>query len=454
MNSLRNNSRRFLLIPALAAVGAGLCALLVPMESRNVEQHLIGFPDSDFLAQHARPWVLAAICFLPAIAAAAYSLGGILDRYITRRFLGMFTICLSALFIIWMLLDLADKIGDFRQSGNIAATVLTYYGTRLPAVLLLLLPYCLLLALLESLGKLSTHREIIAMIQSGRGVMRITFPLIVAGSFCTLFTLGLNYHWAPTAEGLQDEILDDATGRDVTEATQVLYRNLHNRRLWMVSSFPPNYQNGMPLRGVEVTTTDDRQMITSRLSADQATWNRETREWTFQGAVVSSFQPGKPPIFTTHDTPLDIAGWTETPWQIIKPGLPAEYLGIPDLNAWLQTHELHPQTADPAPYLTHWHYRWALPFTCLVTVLLATPLSIHFARRGAGGGIFLAVVLSALMLLFNTIVLAFGESGNLDPIISAWLPNSAFALLGIYLYRRRISGRPIYRSLRRLMVPD
>ncbi len=84
-------------------------------------------------------------------------------------------------------------------------------------------------------------------------------------------------------------------------------------------------------------------------------------------------------------------------------------------------------------------------------MLLATPLAIHFSRRGPGGGIFLAVVLSALMLLVSNIVLAFGEAGTLRPALAAWLPNIAFTLLGIDLFRRRITGRPIYHSLRKLL---
>lgn len=143
--------------------------------------------------------------------------------------------------------------------------------------------------------------------------------------------------------------------------------------------------------------------------------------------------------------------WSETPWQLIKPGLSAPYLGIPDLTTWLDSNARHHGFADPSPYITHWHYRWALPFTCLVTVLLATPLAIHFSRRGAGGGVFLAVVLSALMLLVNNISLAFGEAGTIPPWLSAWLPNTGFAVLGLYLFRRRITGRPIYQSLMHLL---
>ena len=149
-------------------------------------------------------------------------------------------------------------------------------------------------------------------------------------------------------------------------------------------------------------------------------------------------------------------GWSETPWQLIKPGLAAGTLGIPDLNGWLRSNAAKrltlPNRNAAAPYLTQWHYRWALPFTCLVTVLLAAPLSIHFSRRGPGGNVFLAVTLSALMVFISNITLNFGEAGLLRPALAAWLPNLAFSLVGLYLFRSRITGRPLHRSLLRLFT--
>ena len=450
---LRRHSQLFLLILALAALGAGFCALVVPAESRAVTQQLIGFPDSDVQSQLARPAILAALCFLPSLACLLYSLGGILDRYITRQFLAIFSICLTALFLIFLLIDLSDKISDFLGSSHVLRTIGKFYATRFPAILLLLLPYSLLLALLHALGKFSTNREIIAMIQSGRGVLRITLPLMIAGIFCTLLSLGLNYHWAPIAEGHLNAILAEASDKPATQATQVLYRNPENRRLWMIGSFPRNYHKGQALLNVEITTTDEHHMLQSRLSATSALWNRNTRQWTFDHPVLSRFPPGRPPEFENPQDSLTIDGWCETPWQLIKPGISAEYLGIPDLNAWLQSHPRLQSFADPAPYLTQWHYRWAMPFTCLVTVLLATPLAIHFSRRGPGGGVFLAVVLSALMLLTSNIALALGQAGTLQPALAAWLPNIIFTLLGIELFHRRIHGKPIYYTLRKLL-PD
>jgi lipopolysaccharide export system permease protein len=435
MSFLGSHKRVLWLILALAALGAGGAAWIVPAEAQAVARHLLGFPDSDAAAHRLRPVLLGLLCAMPALACIAYALGGTFDRYLTRQFLGIFAICLSALFLIWLLIDLGDKVGDARS----------------PAVLLLLLPYSLLLALLYSLGKLSSSREIIAIIQSGRGILRVTLPLIIAGFFCTGVAMILNYHWAPVAEGGQDEILAEAGGKTATEATQVLYRNAGDRRLWMIGAFPRDYEKGVPLRNVEITTTTVDHRIESRISATSASWDRGSRRWSFEDARVSNHLPDAEPEFEDRVGVLVHDGWRETPWQLIKPGLSAAYLGIPDLNTWLRANSRHQAFADPSPYLTQWHYRWALPFTCLVTVLLATPLAIHFSRRGPGGGIFLAVVLSATMMLVSTIVLAFGEAGTIRPILAAWIPNIAFALLGLYLFRRRITGRPIYHSLRKLL---
>lgn len=451
MNSPHSRYLRFLLPVVLAIVGGILCALLIPGEMDSVKQQLIGFPDSDVAAHQARPYVLGALCFLPALGGLIYCFGGTLDRYIARQFASIFGVCISALLTIWLLMDLSDKMGQFRESGHFVQTALTFYGARSPAVLLLLLPYSLLLALLYSLGKLSGNREIIAMVQAGRSVIRITVPLIVAGILFSLLSLGLNYHWAPFAEGMQEEILDVATGKDAAKAKKVLFRDPTNRRLWMIGSFPPNYQFGESLRNVEVTTTRADQTLESRLTASSATWDRVTHRWTFEDPAVGTYQPGQPAVYTTSTSPLTVDGWSETPWQLIKPGLSAAHLGLPDLCGWLNTNTANGTFANPAPYQTQWHYRWALPFTCLVTVLLATPLAVHFARRGPGGGVFLAVVLSALMLLFSSISLALGEAGIIRPLHAAWLPNLAFAFLGLYLFRRRITGQPIYLVLRRFL---
>jgi len=439
------------LAAALAIGGAVVGWLLVAAESSVVERHLLGFPNAHAATHLFRPTVLAMLCALPALATLCYALGDTLDRYMTRQFGGIFGITLGALFLIWMLVDVNDNLSDFRDSKNMFATMGQFYLARSPSILLTLLPYSLLLALIYTLGKLSKDREFIAMIQSGRSIVRITLPLVIAGLFATLLCTGLNYHWAPVSEGNRDAILKRARGLPVVEASDVLYYNAREKRLWMIGTFPEDYEKGEPLLDVEITKILSDHSIGSRLSAKRAFWDRETRVWSFHETVIARFEPGEPPQFEWSMEPLERSDWAESPFELIRPGLSPSHLGIPSLSGWLrQSQSTHP-SHSPAAYRTQWHYRWALPFTCLVTVLLATPLSIHFSRRGPGGGVFLAVVLSALLMVLSSITLALGESETIGPMFAAWLPNLIFTCIGLYLYQRRISGRPIYQEIRRLL---
>jgi lipopolysaccharide export system permease protein len=217
----------------------------------------------------------------------------------------------------------------------------------------------------------------------------------------------------------------------------------------MIGAFPHDYQKGAPLKFVEITTSNEQNQIETRLSADSASWDPATRRWTFENATVATHQDGMPPDFKKSDGPLVIDSFEETPMQLIKPGLSAEQLGIPDLNGWLKARAAGLNFADPAPYRTEWHYRWAMPFTCIVSVMLAVPLAVNFSRRGPAGSIALAVGFSAIMLLISTIVLAFGHAGDMPPVLAAWLPNFAFFALGVYLFKQRIHGRPLFKRQRK-----
>jgi lipopolysaccharide export system permease protein len=447
-----NLKSRWLTAIVLTILGAVAAFILFPIEQAAVKEQLTGFPDSHILSHRLRPFILVGLCLMPAIAAVAYTLGTTFDRYLSRQFLSIFGICLAALFSVWMLLDLNDNLGDFSESKNMITAVIGFYVLRSPAILLILIPYTLLLANIYCLGKFSKSNEIISMIQSGTSIVRVSAPLIFGGLWCSVLLLGLNYHWAPHVEGKGDDMIAIAQGRPILQAQNVLYRDPDSQRLWMVEAFPKDFTKGEPLQGIEITTMRADRTIKTRLSSPLATYSRKDRTWTFENPLIGRFTEGEAPIFEQMQEPLVRKTWNETPSQIIKPGLSVEYLGIPELNTWLISPLADQMTSNRPAYLTQWHYRWALPITCIVTVLLAAPLSVHFARRGAGSGVFLAVALSLAMLFVSTIALALGESGTLKPMIAAWLPNIGFSLLGFYLYHRRITGQPIYRTVKRLLT--
>lgn len=444
------------LLPALglAALGAALAMWLVPVEQHAVEEHLIGFPRADPDTHRLRPVVLAILCFLPALGAIAYALAGTLDRYLARRSLLAIGVCFLALVLIWLLLDLNDNLSDFNEADNTSSFMLRYYGVAFGPMFLQLAPFALLLGLLYCLGQLSASREIVAMIQSGRGVARVIAPLTCIGVFLSAACALFNYHLAPWGDGYRQAIVELATEGSASQARDVLYHNTDNRRIWFVGRFPYEYAKGSPLQQIQITSKNEAGQITSRFYADFASWNINTREWRFQGAWTCKMSPEDPsvllPRWEKMESPLVIRNWKETPWQIVNPGLRASELGVPGLHSWLKQNEAA-SWVNRRPFLTQWHHRWAHPWICLVVVLLGAPLGIVFTRRGIAGGVAVAVFLSAMMLFTTEVFVALGDSGYLAPIAAAWGTNILFTCIALLLLWRRISGKPIYQSLKNFL---
>ena len=434
---------------ALSVLGLALCTWIIPREIIAVDEHILGFPDTDILGHQLRPILLGLLCMLPAIGAWLYRFSGQLDRYMARQFLSAFSLCMGALMAVMLLTDLQDKMSDFAEADNVIGILGSYYGIFVPAMVVFILPYVLLLALLYCLGKMSRHQEIVAMIQTGRGVFRIVMPLLITGLFCSVVCLIYNYHWGPWTEGHKKLIMDIAKNGEADRARSVLYRDSESKRVWLVGSFPNKFETTGTLRNVTVRSFNDGGHPTTKLEADTAVWSRINKNWTFSNVQLIDLQASPVPVRIPTDESISRV-WQETPWQIIKPGLDQSHLGIPELNSWLTAHD-GVLWANRRPYLTQWHYRLAQPVICLITVLLAAPLGIVFSRRGIGGGVSIALFLCAGMLFSSSFFLTFGEAGHMPPALAAWSTNIFFFLIALYLFNRRITGRPIYQSLKKLL---
>jgi lipopolysaccharide export LptBFGC system permease protein LptF len=56
----------------------------------------------------------------------------------------------------------------------------------------------------------------------------------------------------------------------------------------------------------------------------------------------------------------------------------------------------------------------------------------------------MTIIFAIHLVLFTSVALALGESGNLSPQLAAWLPIGFFALLGCWLMQRRVAGRALW----------
>jgi LPS export ABC transporter permease LptG len=369
----------------------------------------------------------------------------LLDRYVLRNFFEPFFLCFFGFLAIWLIFDLSDNGPEFLNGHASLKTVLGFYLTQLPAIILIVLPVGLLLALLFSLSKMSRSNEIISMLGAGCSVVRVIMPLLIVGVLASGVLFALNYKLVPHAEGNKKLALAQiARGQRTTEHPALeghLFRDRETLRTWYVRKMKP----GDPtLMDVVIHQQDAHANVTRTWYARRAIWDAKTSHWVLQRGMAKIFDlEGKEERrvdFTNGVAPID--GWRETPWRISSSSFEAQSLSVPELRDYLKYNNDFPK-AQLAPYRTHLAQRFALPWNCFAVVLVAAPLGIVFSRRGIFAGVVASIFIFFGMIFATNLCLALGKGDRLSPFAAAWTPNLVVAGVGLVLLYMRSTNRDL-----------
>ena len=365
----------------------------------------------------------------------------LLDRYIVRNFLQPYVYCIIGFLSIWLIFDLSDNSAQLFDQRTPVLAVLQFYAGQIPQVLVILLPVALLLALLFSLGRMSRANEIVSMLTAGVSVPRVAFPLLVIGVLTTGVTLALNYSLAAHAELARKVFFDDLTrgGRREVVISGQVFRNRTDDRTWFIAHFRPGSNH---FNGVQIVQQDADQNIVRNYLASDAYFDPAHKAWRLEQAKVVDYDRAGNITNEKMESALTIEGWSETPYRLSSANVRPEFLGISELREYLRFNSDFPE-ALLAPFRTELEYRWALPWTCFVVTIMATPLGIGFSRRGILSSVAAAILLVFSMNFLTHLFLALGEGDRVSPFAAAWTPNFIFVLIGLYLLRLRATNREV-----------
>jgi lipopolysaccharide export LptBFGC system permease protein LptF len=289
---------------------------------------------------------------------------------------------------------------------------------------------------------MSRRNELISMLGAGRSVVRLLMPLIVLGLVLTAFCAALNYSAAPHAGAVKKEILDDLRKGDDLNRKAIrghLFRNREDHRSWYISRLNPSIER---LAWIMIMQEDQNGVLLRNYYADLATYDHATRTWKLEKGKVVDFTPQGDVKEQRWFESLKLRNMSETPWRISSSVLDANFLSVPELREYLRNNADFTELRL-APYRTQLSYRWALPWGCLVAVLIAGPLGIIYSRRGLMGSITMAIGLFFLLILSNSVFLALGKGGRIDPALAAWLPVLIFGGIGLVMLWMRTTNREV-----------
>jgi LPS export ABC transporter permease LptG len=366
----------------------------------------------------------------------------LLDRYVIGNFLQVYLYCIAGFVSIWLIFDVSDNISSFIDNHIPLSLVARYYGTQLPQVFIILLPVSLLLSLLFTLGRMSRANEIVSMLTAGVSLPRVLAPLIGMGFLTVAASMALNYSLAPHAELARKTFVAEAQAHPGRSIQGQVFRNRTDLRTWFVQNFRLGDNK---FNNIQVLQQDEKDNIVMSYTAGRAEYRPDTKTWDLDNVRAAVYDPAGNIIKEEFYPSLKIEHWSETPFRLRSANVQADSLSVPELREYLYFNGDFPATLL-APFRTHFQYRLALPWTCLVVVLMAAPLGIGYSRRGVLGSVAVAIVLVFLHgYLFTHLFLALGEGAHIPAWIAAWTPNIAFMVIGLYLLYLRASNREMPR---------
>jgi LPS export ABC transporter permease LptG len=355
------------------------------------------------------------------------------DRYITRNFLQAYLYCIIGFVAIWFIYDISDTISTFLDLHFTFGRVLQFYVTQIPQILVILLPVALLLALLFVLGRMSRANEIVSMLTAGRSLIRILRPLFLLGILTTGVSFALNYSVAPHAEMARKIFLAEEKGGGEGQ----IFRNRRESRTWFIQHLRPKSN---VFDNVEVLQQDSSDHVNMAFLAERAEFDPRDHTWTLTNAKIVHYDSAGNITSEYVEESVAIRHWTETPYRLRSANMRAELMSLPELRDYLNFNSDFPDTLL-APFRTHYHYRIALPWTCLVVALIAAPLGVGFSRRGVLTSVATAILLVFVMMFCTNLFLALGEGDRIPAWIAGWAPAIIFGAIGLYLLQLRSSNR-------------
>lgn len=370
----------------------------------------------------------------------------ILDRYVLAKFLLPFIYCFFGFIAIWFIFDLSDNLPDFLEgklfrSAEGFSTLLSYYQSQIPQIVLVSLPIGMLLALLYSLTAMSRSNEIISMLGAGVSVTRVIVPLFGVALVLVGVTTWFNYESAPHAEMVKKQMLREIKKGQKMEPgiSGHLFRNREDARTWFMRRIQPN-KNVM--RDIQIVSQDKDGNIVKEWFAHQAEFDFNSKEWTLFNTKYVELSPDGTILKQEYNERLVIPGWRETPLRIGSSVLQADFLSVPELHDYLEYNSDYPPPLLAA-YRTHLEYRWALPWVCLIVVMLAAPMGIVYSRRGILGGVAIAIGLFFSLVFVSSLFIALGKGSRVSPFVAAWGPLIAYFFIGLWLLWYRSTNRDL-----------
>ncbi|MEJ2427800.1 MAG: LPS export ABC transporter permease LptG [Deltaproteobacteria bacterium] len=352
----------------------------------------------------------------------------IVSRYISLELAKIIAICLGAFIAIYLVIDFFERIDDFLEAKLPLSLALHFFMLKLPLVIQQGIPMSVLMGTLITLGLMVWSNELLVLKASGIGPVLVVGPIVALALLASTLDFALSEYLVPLTSTRANyiwnvRVMNRPSPTSFAEE-KVWYksgRTIYNIRVL-------NANRGL-LEGVTIHILDGNFRLTERLDARRGEW--DGKSWIFSdGIFIHRTADGN---FAAEHFQSRRLALKERPQDFQHLEKSSEEMTLAELARYVT--EIESEGYDATRYRVDFHGRIAFPFTSLIMALLGIGVALYQGKRGGiAVGVAASVALAFVYFLMFQFMLSVGYTGNLQPVLAAWMPNILFGIASVYIF--------------------
>ncbi|SDC31098.1 MULTISPECIES: LptF/LptG family permease [unclassified Candidatus Frackibacter] len=349
----------------------------------------------------------------------------IIDLYIVKEVLLPFLVGIAIIGVI-MLSNFLFQLTDMIIVKDIPVLiVIKLLGYKLPAIIVRTLPIATLLAVMIGVGRLSKDSEFIALQMGGVSLFRFIIPLLVLGILISGTTYFFNEKIVPWSNHQAQNIIRRSILSETIYGIEdnVFFKGPKSR-LFYIKEY--DRKNSI-LRKPVIFDYSKQDNYLKIITAKKA--NIAENTWKLKQGIIHDYDKNGELTLETQFDIMEIEMGNRMDKLVTNQKTTSE-MSRAELKEEIELFKSSGLKVDSL--LIDYHLKLSKPFIALIFILIGTPLSLN-NKKSRAVNIVLTIVIIFLYYLILSLTRSFGKNGFLIPVLTSWLPNIIFSLIGAVL---------------------
>lgn len=334
--------------------------------------------------------------------------------------------------VIAVAVDSSEHTDDFVKSHLSTTQIIKqYYLGFVPWIWGLLYPLFVFIAVIFFTSKMAIRSEVIAIIASGTSYNRWLRPYLIAG---LVFAVGLwfaNRYGIPKATAIKNAFMakyvdNPTSGNEVGLCNTCFYKRIDPVTYVGIKYYDTTSKSASVFFLEKVKNGK----VYYNLRAQRFEWDTAKRNWKLTNVTERKIDSTKE---TLREIPVMNIDMKLKPRDLTRDEYLKDKLTTPELNEFISTEKLRGREGLEA-FEVESYRRSATPFTVLLLTMIGAIIAGRKTRGGSGLHLALGIMIASLFILSDRFSTVFSVQGNLPALLAAWIPNTIFSMVALYLY--------------------